>query len=393
MGKLFSGYSQDSSPTTDDAIPTKDTTTGVNRWTLISSLITTILAALTASNTETLLSATSGLGENFLINGNMNVWQRNTTFTPNDDTYICDRWNCLQEANSAWTFARDTDVPATGGSHYSLKCSNVTLNNQCGIVQILEAKDSIPLFGKSVSLSFYAKTNSTEIAKIRAAILSWNSTEDVVTSDVIGTWAQNGTEPTWATNWTREGSIGDATLTSSWAKFTLENVAVDTASLKNVAVVIWVDDGTIAANDDFYVTQVQLNVGTKALPFQGRSFTEELQRCQRYYAKSYPYATVPGTADGYTQQMANMIADTAADTHGTVTWPTTMRTAPTITLYAADAGTGSGTSGKVRDNSAGGLESVTGSTSNEFGMTNWTISTTLVAGRAYGCNYVCDSEL
>lgn len=388
-----SGLPTDAGPTTDDELilthqgPPKQT----RRVTLLD-MITLFSNNLTSAGFMTALAAATVSDQNRLYNGNFNIWQRNTTFTPNDDTYICDRWNALVETNGSWTFARDTAVPSSG-SHYSLKATNVTLNNQCAFVQILEAKDSYPLVGHNVSFMMQAKTTGTEIAKLRVAILSWTGTEDTVTSDVISAWAQDGTEPTWAANWTREGSIMDATLTASFQRFTLENVAIDTASTKNVAVVIWVDDGTIAANDDFWITQAQLNIGTKALQFQPRSFTEELQLCQRYYAKSYPYATVPGSADGYTQQMPQMFADTAADTHGTVTWPTTMRVTPTLTMYAADAATGAGTAARARDNTVGGLETISATTHNEFGMSNFTTSTTFVAGRAYGYNYTVDAEL
>ncbi len=281
--KKFSQLPADSSPTTNDSIPTYDADTALTKRSLISTLISLFFGNVTDTDLGT-MNARLAIGKNWLLNGGFNVWQRNTTSTPNDDVYLgCDRWNGLVETNAAWTFARDTDVPSGGGSRYSLKCSNVTLNNQCGVVQILEGLDAMQLAGKTVSLSFWAKTNGTEIAALRAAILSWTGTEDTVTSDVVGTWAQNGTNPTWATNWTMENTPSNLALTSSWQRFTIEGVTLDTASLKNLAIVIWVDDGTIAANDDFYITQVQLNEGSKALIYQGMSYAEEVAKCQRYY--------------------------------------------------------------------------------------------------------------
>ena len=227
-------------------------------------------------------TANSLRSKNLLHNGNFSVWQRNTSATPNDDVYSgADRWNFLTETNGAWTVARDTDAPV--GSQYSMKFSNVTLNNQCAIVQILENLDTKPLDDGNVSLSFYAKTSGTEIANLRAAIITWGSTADSVTSDVFGTWAQDGTNPTLATNWTYENTPSNLALTSSWTRYTIENVAIDTATVNNLAVVIWVDDGTIAANDDFWISQVQLNYGSKAAVFQHKSYVEELNACQRYY--------------------------------------------------------------------------------------------------------------
>jgi hypothetical protein len=278
-----SGLPSDSSLDGNHYFPLNDPTGPTTKRTTLTTLLDYINTNLSSTAIQTILAALTG-SVNFIINGGMNVWQRNTSATPNDDVYTgCDRWNFLTEANAAWTVARDTDVPSTGGSKYSMKFSNVTLNNQCGIVTILEAKDAAKLIGGKASLSFYAKTVGTEIGKLRCAVLSWTSTEDVVTSDVIGTWAQSGTNPTWATNWTMENTPVDLTLTASWQRFTAENIAIDTASTKNVAVVIWVDDGTITAGDDFWITQVQLEIGEKANQFKPVPYVMELAQCFRYY--------------------------------------------------------------------------------------------------------------
>lgn len=239
----------------------------------------TSTASIAALQTPT---PTESMYRNALINGSMDIWQRATTFTtPNDDTFGPDRWNFLVDGNGAWTFTRDTDVP-TGDFTYSLKCTNVTLNKQCGIVQILENVDSEKLQGKKASLSFYAKTTGTEIGNLRATVLSWDSTANSVTSDVVGTWAGAGTDPTWATNWTAEVAGSNKALTASWQRFTIENISLDTSDINNIAVVIWVDDTTISANDDFWVTGVQLNEGEVATKWQPRHYITELMLSQRY---------------------------------------------------------------------------------------------------------------
>ena len=258
---------------------------------------------------------------NLLYNGNMNVWQRNTTATPNDDVYSgADRWNFLAEANASWTVARDTDAPV--GSQYSMKCSNVTANNQMAIVQFLENLDTKQLDDGVVSLSFWAKTTGTEIGNLRAAILTWGSTADSLTSDVIGTWAQNGTNPTWATNWTMENTPANLALTASWQRFTIENVAIDSATVNNLAVIVWVDDGTITSGDDFWISQIQLNYGSEAAPFQHRSYAEELALCQRYYVKVW-------NGMGYTGHEAAFVGSN--QTWSKVHTPVPLRTTPTMT--------------------------------------------------------------
>lgn len=247
-----------------------------------SGQVLTATASTTATWQTPSSSGNSDLYAQALINGGMDVWQRATTFTtPNDDTYGPDRWNFLVDGNGAWTFARDTDVP-TGNFKYSLKATNVTLNKQCGIVQILENIDSVKFQDKTASLSFYAKTSGTEIANLRATVLSWTSTADSVTSDVVGTWAGNGTDPTWATNYTAEVAGSNKALTASWQQFTIDGIAVNTSSITNLAVVVWVDDTTIAANDDFWITGIKLEVGSTATAYQARHYQQELALCQRY---------------------------------------------------------------------------------------------------------------
>lgn len=263
-----------------------------------------------------------------LINGAFDVWQRAVTFTPNDDTYTADRWNFLTETNGAWTIARDTDVPTASGFSYSAKFTNVTLNNQVALVQILENVDTKKIAGQAVSLSFYAKTSGTEISNLRATVLSWSSTADTVTSDVIATWASDGTDPTWATNWTAEVAGSNKALTSSWQRFTIENVLIDTASTANVAVVIWVDDGTIAANDDFWITGVQLNRGTSVAPWTPKPYHQEYVDCLRF-------CYVPNTV-GTTSFIGFGMCLTTAIARITINFPISMRTLPTMTATAAD---------------------------------------------------------
>lgn len=275
------------------------------------------------------------LSSQALVNSNMDVWQEfpaGTITTPNDDTYGPDFWNLLVEANGSWTFTRDTDVPSTK-SKYSLKCTNVTLNNQCAIVQFIENIDTGKLFGRNVSLSFAAKTSGTEIANLRATILAWSSTADAITSDVIGTWASDGTDPTFAANWTKEASGVNLPLTSSWQTFKMENIALDTASTANLAVIIWVDDGTIAANDDFWVTQAQLNPGAVALQYQPKSFNEELISCQRWWEKSYNYSVAPGANTFIGAAFISGSTNASGDMFFSVPFKVRKRTTPTVIPY------------------------------------------------------------
>lgn len=229
---------------------------------------------------------------NLLYNGNFMISQRGQSFSaPNDDTYIMDRWLNLQESDGDWNFSTNAENPVsweiidtTQGYQPFLTATNVTANSQCAIVQILELKDiqqiSNLVNNQKVSLSFWAKTTGTDIANLRVAILTWAGTADSVTSDVIATWAQGGVDPTWATSWVASEVSSVLPMGTSWQKFNIENV--DLGGLNNLAVVIWVDDGTITAGDDFSVGMVKLEAGSVCTPWNQRIYAEELALCQRY---------------------------------------------------------------------------------------------------------------
>lgn len=230
---------------------------------------------------DTLYTNTNiGMARQAIINGNFDVSQRGTTFVAganNDDVYTLDRWNLISDGNDVLDVSQEavTDLP---GSNYAIKL-DVETAKRAGIVQFLEAKDAQKFKGKSVSISFAVK--SANISAIRATVLSWASTADAVTSDVVGTW---GATPTWAANWADNATPADLTVTSSWTTVKVENIAIDESTVNNLALAIWLpNEETIG--DIIYISQVQMNMGSVALPFQPKSYGEELRACQRYYQK------------------------------------------------------------------------------------------------------------
>jgi hypothetical protein len=78
-------------------------------------------------------------------------------------------------------------------------------------------------------------------------------------------------------------------------------------------------------NATWYITGVQLEVGSVATPFERRPYGTELALCQRYYFRSAP---TNGGSIIYTITMHNI---TAVNAYGSYFLPVTMRANPTLT--------------------------------------------------------------
>lgn len=218
--------------------------------------------------------------ENLVLNGEMIVDQQlngtaytsSTAFTNADDKYTLDNVNIISDGSDIASYQRDTtiaDLPA--GSQAALKIVTITANKKHGFVMFLTAAQSRKIIAGTASLSFKAKTTSAKVVNnIRCAVLSWSSTADSITSDVVSgtSWNAAGSDPTFATNWTAENTPANIALTTSWAETKIENIAIDTASAANVAVAFWTNDTDCAVGDEWYVTDVNLVAGATATPIR-----------------------------------------------------------------------------------------------------------------------------
>jgi hypothetical protein len=297
-----------------------------------------------------------GLGlyaRNLLHNGDFLIAQRGTSFdtttTPanNDDTYLLDRWKLLSDGNDRVDVSQETSVVPTG-ARAAIKLDLETLtagpnSEKSGIIQYVENENCLHVVGDVVSLSFEARITGSSIGTIRAGVMAWDSTADTVTSTPIAVagWNAAGTDPTLVANWTWEGTAA-FTPTTSYQRFKMEGIRIDTASTANLGVMIWIDDTDLTAGEFLYISEVQFEAGGMATPFERRSIGEELSLCQRYYWKSFQQGTAPADGAGLEGSITAMTTGTAAaDLQTTVQLPQVMRAAPTIaTFNPSDASPG-----------------------------------------------------
>lgn len=274
-----------------------------------------------------------GMGRNRLINGDFRVAQRGTNFQAganNDDTYNLDRWTLLSDGNDIVDVNQSNVAPTAG--LFSIGLDVETVNKKFGIIQIIEQRNIVGMFNQPVTLSFSARTSGSSIGNLKAVILAWNSTADVVTSDVVSAWNGDGVTPTWAANWTAENTPQNLAPSNTWARYSI-TATLDTASTNNVAVFIWSDDMTTTLGDFLYVTDVQLEVGALATPFERKPFSQVVQECQRYFAKSYNLNIVPATVSTQGHVMVVVAAQFTTIAYGGTRFPVEMRANPTMSFF------------------------------------------------------------
>jgi hypothetical protein len=269
---------------------------------------------------------------NRLMNGDFNVAQRGTSFVSganNNDTYNLDRWYVLSDGNDAVDITQTTTVPT--GAKYSIGLDVETVNKKFGIAQIIENINCSDIIGQTVTLSFQAKVSATtKLDNVKCAIVAWSGTADTVTSDIISAWGVEGTDPTLIANATYENTPANLNVTTSFATYTV-SAAVDTASTTNIIVFIWSDVTDTTLGDFLYVTNVQLEAGSVASPFERRDYGRELMMCYRYYYRLFPGSN--SSSFGF-----NGYAFSATSAPMSGAFPVQMRVDPTALEQSGTAG-------------------------------------------------------
>ena len=282
---------------------------------------------------------------NLIINGAMQVAQRGTSGTANDYNSI-DRFG--RDVNSGTGTFTDTQQTLTSGSPYDegfrkffrIASSSASTAGTWSYLQIYykaEAQDIAASGWKYtdtssyVTLSFWVRASVTQTYGFsvqtqdgtqylynKTFALSANTWTKITQSipgrsglqfdndsnlgltfkwfPHLGSTYNGGTDNTWDT--VGSGNYGSSLGTAWWT----------------------------ASSATFDLTGVQLELGTKATPFEYRSYGDELARCQRYYQKITSHTTNARMAIGGNGSVAGCFP--------TAYLPTTMRAQPSVSYSA-----------------------------------------------------------
>ena len=322
-------------------------------------------AAELAKSGDTLTNQPSGR-KNIVINGGMQISQRATSSTGvgNASGYFGpDRWKIHKDATTAGrlTMTQSTDAPDGFANSLKMDCTTADtsiaagerLNLGCSIegfdLQHIKKGTSAAL---PMTLTFYVKgdqaaTYNVEVGdfdnnrcfyKRFAVTTDWVKITIAIPVDTTGAFTNDNGESIALGFWLVAGSTynGGTFVEDAWSAFGA-NVRSHSSNTQFF-------DST---DREFFITGIQLEVGSQATNFEHRSRGEELSLCHRYYWNTYNGAAVgsnTGTVGAVGMSADGQNYDNIAMGH----FPTIMRTTPTMAVYNPITGT----AGSVRGDSS-----------------------------------------
>ena len=299
---------------------------------------------------------------NSITNGGMNIQQRVATAStaiPSVSTttragQVADRW-AVTTGNATTTSWSQVDTAAsveTGlESRYYGRITQATNAAKFIFSQFIINSEIAHLRGKKVRVSCKVKNfvGSNQTYKLGLLQLAAAGTVDVCPafSTAIGA---SGTNPTWGTNLsaitpdpspvgengTINGAYLEITSTATWVRsscvFTIPTDA------KNLCVVL-IKDATGGATDSTGVAEFQLTQGPEIVDYVEPPLEETLNRCQRFFCKSFPLSVVPAASvavatggNGATNTITRAAA-TALASYINIQFPIKMWKTPTLTQF------------------------------------------------------------
>lgn len=381
--------------TTNFAIPypsiTDYVTDGATAMKSIADKVDDVLFAQVANN-------------NLLINGAMQVSQRSAVGTAvtgitGINYYTADRWGTNISSFGTWSQTTIADAPTGSGFRNSLKMACTTINASPAasayhfISQKIEGQNLQALrkgtsSAQTLTLSFWVKSfqtgtficelsdypNNRVVSKAYTitASATWQYVSIAFPADTTGSITNDNTTGIEVNFWLGAGTnYSSGTLQTTWATRTDANRAVGQTNVASSTSNYW------------QMTGAQLTIGSAAVPFEFKSFADDLAACQRYYEKSYTQGVSPATA---TQNGAlTHFYNAAYGATSAFQFRVTKRIAPNVVLYAPSTGAAS----RV-DSIGSGTSTYTLGEIGDSGI-RFMIPTTGTNGAVF--HYVAESEL
>ena len=361
-------------------------------------------AAELAKMGEVLTNSQIGGRRNIVINGAMQVAQRGTSSTglgASDGYFTVDRFQLNFSSTSArFTMTQDSPTDLSGFTK-ALKLDCTTADTSIGSGEYLILHHKLEGFdvqqlkkgtsdAEKFTISFYVKGNANatytlEIEDVDnnrynsqefSVTTSWNRVVLTFDGDTTGILDNDNANSIRINFWLFVGSnFTSGTHTDNvWHTTGTQRVGDNQTSLAD------------STDRTFFITGLQMEVGSQATPFEHRSFGEELGLCQRYYQQSYAHGTAAGTAT-LTSRVIRFID--ASQNYGGhwITFRTEMRAAPTGNVYNP----ANGDINSIRDDNGNHTAAVGHAATH--GMHCYVNNSSIGQSEAVQVHYTADTEL
>jgi hypothetical protein len=280
---------------------------------------------------------------NIIINGDMSIAQRATSASSltSSGYHTVDRYRTRLGSIGTWTQSQSTDVPTGQGFATSLKMDCTTANASPSAAAALSIQHKIEgqnlqylkkgtSSAESTTLSFWVKSNKTGtyIAELFdndnqrqisqtytiSSADTWEKKTLTFAGDTTGALGNDNGNSFLVEFWLGAGSnYTSGTLNTSWNSNTNTNRVVGSVNLAD------------STSNEWYITGVQLEVGTTASDFEFLPYGVNEIRCLRYYQ----ILDVGSNAPLYTTGDGNH------NRHIRLTWGVRKRAAPSCSSSAS----------------------------------------------------------
>lgn len=277
---------------------------------------------------------------NLIINGAMQVAQRGNSFSSAaNNTYVVDRFRVKRNGMDELVYDLSQSSTSPDGFGNSIKLDVTTAETSSADGEYLKIDTTIEAqnvqqlkYGTSsaeqITMSFWVRSSTTGTYAIEMY------TEDpdkqitnTYTVDSANTWEYKTVTFVGDTGGSINNDSGQGFLISWFLSVPSNYKTGDSTSWRTYNA-----DGrgygqtadVASTTGEFYITGIQLEVGTNASDFEHESFGETLRKCQRY-------CLVYGGTHAY-ERVGTGLSNTTVKTVALVTFPVEMRSAPSITF-------------------------------------------------------------
>lgn len=276
---------------------------------------------------------------NVVINSAMQVAQRGTSAVTTSGSFAVDRWKNISNA-SDFSAQQSTTVPSGQGLYNSIHITPTSTKSPSGstyffVSHYIEGFNIARLNwgtsdAKTITLSFWVRSSKTGTYSLGlknanatrsrqeeytiSAANTWEKKTITVTGETSGSWPIDNTRGL-ALDFCLAGEGSETSTIGSW---------ISSNSNMSSNQVNFFD----STSNNFYLTGVQLEVGSQASPFEHEPLSVTLDKCYRY---TYVFKT------NDTNGIINIHQDRLTQGYiGNIFMPVEMRAAPTVSHTGMD---------------------------------------------------------